>query len=205
MAAAIRQTGMEEDAYDLRRCDEGCRPSRCKLERLQRKPGAVQLRQMRDVDRCHRCRLLRDQPEGFAGRRQGWLRAGAECGAGKERQLAVGVESRYSRRLEEGRRRGKIHRMGNQQGLHQARRFERRMGQRPAGTRTSLYPNAEYFKGAPFAQLTLASIDAADPNKPTVQPVPYVGVQYAAIPEFQGIGTTVGKQFSAALSGSSTV
>jgi sorbitol/mannitol transport system substrate-binding protein len=30
-------------------------------------------------------------------------------------------------------------------------------------------------------------------------------VQYAAIPEFQGIGTTVGQQFSAALSGSTTV
>ena len=58
---------------------------------------------------------------------------------------------------------------------------------------------------APFAALTLASIDAADPNKPTVQPVPYVGVQYAAIPEFQGIGTVVGQQFSAALSGASTV
>jgi sorbitol/mannitol transport system substrate-binding protein len=38
-----------------------------------------------------------------------------------------------------------------------------------------------------------------------VQPVPYVGVQYAAIPEFQGIGTQVGQQFSAALSGSTTV
>jgi sorbitol/mannitol transport system substrate-binding protein len=61
------------------------------------------------------------------------------------------------------------------------------------------------LKAAPFAKLTLASIDTADPNKPTVQPVPYVGVQYAAIPEFQGIGTTVGQQFSAALSGSSTV
>jgi sorbitol/mannitol transport system substrate-binding protein len=35
--------------------------------------------------------------------------------------------------------------------------------------------------------------------------VPYVGVQYAAIPEFQGIGTTVGQQFAAALSGASTV
>jgi sorbitol/mannitol transport system substrate-binding protein len=75
----------------------------------------------------------------------------------------------------------------------------------PPGTRTSLYQNAEYLKVAPFAKLTLASIDAADPNRPTVQPVPYVGVQYAAIPEFQGIGTTVGQQFSAALSGSSTV
>jgi sorbitol/mannitol transport system substrate-binding protein len=75
----------------------------------------------------------------------------------------------------------------------------------PPGTRTSLYQNPDYLKVAPFAKLTLASIDAADPNKPTVQPVPYVGVQYAAIPEFQGIGTTVGQQFSAALSGASTV
>lgn len=75
----------------------------------------------------------------------------------------------------------------------------------PPGTRTSLYQNPEYLKAAPFAKMTLASIDAADPSHPTVKPVPYVGVQYAAIPEFQGIGTAVGQQFSAALSGSSTV
>ncbi len=75
----------------------------------------------------------------------------------------------------------------------------------PPGTRTSLYGNAEYLKAAPFAKLTLASIDSADPNNPAVKPVPYVGIQYAAIPEFQGIGTAVGQQFSAALSGASTV
>ena len=75
----------------------------------------------------------------------------------------------------------------------------------PPGTRTSLYENPEYQKAAPFAKLTLASINAADPNKPTVKPVPYVGVQFVAIPEFQGIGTTVGQQFSAALAGASTV
>jgi sorbitol/mannitol transport system substrate-binding protein len=75
----------------------------------------------------------------------------------------------------------------------------------PPGTRSSLYQNPEYLKVAPFAKLTLASIDAADPNKPTVKPVPYVGVQYAAIPEFQGIGTSVGQQFSAALAGSTSV
>ncbi len=75
----------------------------------------------------------------------------------------------------------------------------------PPGTRTSLYQNAEYLKAAPFAKLTLASIDSADPNHPTVKPVPYVGIQYAAIPEFQGIGTAVGQQFSAALSGSTSV
>jgi sorbitol/mannitol transport system substrate-binding protein len=75
----------------------------------------------------------------------------------------------------------------------------------PPGTRTSLYQNPEYLKAAPFAKPTLASIDSADPNHPTVKPVPYVGIQYAAIPEFQGIGTAVGQQFSAALSGATTV
>ncbi|HEX2888627.1 sugar ABC transporter substrate-binding protein [Vineibacter terrae] len=75
----------------------------------------------------------------------------------------------------------------------------------PPGTRTSLYRNADYLKAAPFAKLTLASIDSADPNNPAVKPVPYVGIQYAAIPEFQGIGTAVGQQFSAALSGSTSV
>jgi sorbitol/mannitol transport system substrate-binding protein len=75
----------------------------------------------------------------------------------------------------------------------------------PPGTRTSLYQNADYLKAAPFAKLTIDSINSADPNHPTVKPVPYVGVQYAAIPEFQGLGTTVGQQFSAALSGATTV
>jgi len=75
----------------------------------------------------------------------------------------------------------------------------------PPGTRTSLYKNEAYLKAAPFAKLTLASIESADPNHPTVKPVPYVGIQYAAIPEFQGIGTAVGQQFSAALSGSTSV
>jgi len=75
----------------------------------------------------------------------------------------------------------------------------------PPGTRTSLYNNADYLKAAPFAKLTIESINSADPSHPTVKPVPYVGVQYAAIPEFQGLGTTVGQQFSAALSGATTV
>ena len=75
----------------------------------------------------------------------------------------------------------------------------------PPGTRKSLYANADYQKAAPFAKMTLDSINAADPTKPTVKPVPYVGVQFVAIPEFQGIGTAVGQQFSAALAGKETV
>ena len=73
----------------------------------------------------------------------------------------------------------------------------------PPGTRTSLYANPEYQK-VPFAQMTLDSINSADPTNPTVDPVPYVGVQFVAIPEFQGLGTAVGQQFSAALAGTMT-
>jgi sorbitol/mannitol transport system substrate-binding protein len=73
----------------------------------------------------------------------------------------------------------------------------------PPGTRVSLYNNPEYLK-VPFAQMTLNSMNAADPTKPTVKPVPYVGVQFASIPEFAGIGTKVGELFSAALAGQIT-
>ncbi len=73
----------------------------------------------------------------------------------------------------------------------------------PPGTRTSLYANPEYAK-VPFAKMTLDSINAADPTHPTVDEVPYVGVQFVAIPEFAGIATEVGQQFSAALAGTTT-
>ena len=73
----------------------------------------------------------------------------------------------------------------------------------PPGTRASLYANPEYAK-VPFAKMTLDSINAADPTHPTVKPVPYVGVQFVAIPEFAGIATTVGQIFSAALAGEKT-
>ena len=73
----------------------------------------------------------------------------------------------------------------------------------PPGTRTSLYANPEYAK-VPFAKMTLDSINLADPKNPTVKPVPYVGVQFVAIPEFAGIATTVGQIFSAALAGEKT-
>ncbi|MGF1476029.1 MAG: ABC transporter substrate-binding protein [Geminicoccaceae bacterium] len=70
----------------------------------------------------------------------------------------------------------------------------------PPGSRTSLYENPEYQK-VPFAEKTLESINAADPNNPTVDDVPYVGIQYVAIPEWAGIGTAAGQEFSAMLAG----
>ncbi|NUH64360.1 sugar ABC transporter substrate-binding protein [Sulfitobacter sp. S0837] len=75
----------------------------------------------------------------------------------------------------------------------------------PPGTRTSLYENAEYQEAAPFAEMTLSSINAADPKNPSVKPVPYTGVQFVAIPEFAGIATQVGQEISAALAGQQTV
>lgn len=74
----------------------------------------------------------------------------------------------------------------------------------PPGSRTSLYENPEYSQ-IPFAKMTLDSINAADPNDPTVGDVPYVGIQYVAIPEWQGIGTAAGQEFSAMLAGQQTV
>ncbi|APH73153.1 ABC transporter substrate-binding protein [Aquibium oceanicum] len=71
----------------------------------------------------------------------------------------------------------------------------------PPGTRTSLYENPEYQKAAPFAEMTLNSMNAANTQKSSVQDIPYTGGQFVAIPEFQGIGTSVGQQFSAALAG----
>jgi len=58
---------------------------------------------------------------------------------------------------------------------------------------------------APFAQMTLDSILAADPNNPTVDPVPYTGVQFMAIPEFAGFWTEVSQEFSAAYAGQQSV
>ena len=75
----------------------------------------------------------------------------------------------------------------------------------PPGTRLSTYALPEYQEAAPFAATVLASIEAADPAKPTKDPVPYTGIQYVTIPEFQGIGTVVGQQISAALAGQTSV
>ncbi len=75
----------------------------------------------------------------------------------------------------------------------------------PPGTRTSLYQNEQYQKAAPFAAITLKAMQAADTQHPSVQKVPYTGGQFVSIPEFQGIGTAVGQQFSAAVAGQESV
>jgi len=75
----------------------------------------------------------------------------------------------------------------------------------PPGTRKSTYDNADYTKAAPFAGMVLKQILSADPTHPTKDPVPYTGIQFVAIPEFQALGTSVGQAIAAALSGQQSV
>src|SRR4030088_2236575 len=75
-------------------------------------------------------------------------------------------------------------------------------GNVPSGARKSTYDAAgykEYAKG--FAAITLDSIEKADPAKPTIKPVPYTGVQFVQIPEFQDLGTRVSQEFASAIAG----
>jgi sorbitol/mannitol transport system substrate-binding protein len=76
----------------------------------------------------------------------------------------------------------------------------------PPGTRTSLYDNPQYqAKAKAFASITLQSIDGTDPDHPTVNPVPYVGVQYVDIPQFEVLGVQVGQQIAGAIAGTESV
>jgi len=75
----------------------------------------------------------------------------------------------------------------------------------PPGTRISTYANANYIKAAPFAETVKASVLTADITHPTKDPVPYTGIQYVAIPEFQAMGTQVGQLVASALAGQTTV
>src|SRR5271170_3641252 len=76
----------------------------------------------------------------------------------------------------------------------------------PPGTRTSLYDNPNYLSAAKaFAPITIASIDSADPDHPTLNPVPYIGIQYVDIPQFESLGVTVGQQIAGAIAGTESV
>jgi sorbitol/mannitol transport system substrate-binding protein len=76
----------------------------------------------------------------------------------------------------------------------------------PPGTRTSLYSNPAYLTAAKaFAPITIASIDSTDPDHPTLNPVPYVGIQYVDIPQFESLGVTVGQQIAGAIAGTESV
>ena len=59
----------------------------------------------------------------------------------------------------------------------------------PPGARTSTYSIPEYAEAAAaYAPITLEVMSAVNPVQPGVNPQPWVGVQYVAIPEFQDVG-----------------
>ena len=92
-----------------------------------------------------------------------------------------------------------------------SRRYIAMVGERfgwlriPPGSRASTYEIPAYLRAAPFAPLVREAILNADYTKPSALPVPYVGIQYVGIPEFQALGTEVGQEISAALAGHATV
>ncbi|SNB64954.1 sorbitol-binding protein /mannitol-binding protein [Arboricoccus pini] len=75
----------------------------------------------------------------------------------------------------------------------------------PPGTRKSTYAIADYMKAAPFAPIVQQAIISADLKHPTKDPVPYTGIQYVAIPEFQALGTQVGQNVAGALTGQMSI
>ena len=59
----------------------------------------------------------------------------------------------------------------------------------PPGARTSTYSIPEYKEAAAaYAPITLEVMSAVNPVQPGVNPQPWVGIQYVAIPEFQDVG-----------------
>jgi sorbitol/mannitol transport system substrate-binding protein len=76
----------------------------------------------------------------------------------------------------------------------------------PPGTRVSTYKNPNYKKAAgKFASIVLRSMVTADPKHQTLKPVPYTGVQFVGIPEFQRIGTLVTQNLAGAVAGHTSV
>jgi sorbitol/mannitol transport system substrate-binding protein len=76
----------------------------------------------------------------------------------------------------------------------------------PPGSRFSSYQIPQYRSlSASYGPLTLQSINATNSAHPTVHPVPYTGIQFLDIPEFQDLGTNVSQQLSAAIAGQQSV
>lgn len=75
----------------------------------------------------------------------------------------------------------------------------------PPGTRKSTYARPEYKQAAPFGDFVLKAIESANPNDSSMQKIPYTGVQFVGIPEFQSFGTVVGQSIAGVVAGQTTV
>ena len=76
----------------------------------------------------------------------------------------------------------------------------------PPGARTSTYAIPEYKAAAKaFAAITLEVMSAVNPAKPGLNPQPWTGIQFVAIPEFQDVGNKVAQLVADALAGRKTI
>ncbi|MEU4362369.1 sugar ABC transporter substrate-binding protein [Promicromonospora sp. NPDC023987] len=76
----------------------------------------------------------------------------------------------------------------------------------PPGSRLSTYEIPEYAEvSQAYADATLESMNGATQEATMTHDVPYPGIQFVGIPEFQDLGTRVGQQMSAAIAGQITV
>jgi sorbitol/mannitol transport system substrate-binding protein len=76
----------------------------------------------------------------------------------------------------------------------------------PPGSRLSTYEIPEFVEASSgAAAVTLDALRTIDPTNATTEPVPYTGIQYVQIPEFQDLGTRVSQQFAAVLAGNQSV
>ncbi len=66
----------------------------------------------------------------------------------------------------------------------------------PPASRSSTY-KLDAYKNAPYAAMTLKTLESTDFTKPTLDPVPYVGLQYVAMPEFADWGTKMTEYLAA--------
>ena len=76
----------------------------------------------------------------------------------------------------------------------------------PPGSRLSTYEIPEYAEVAQaYAEPTLSAMAGASQETSMTGSVPYPGLQFVGIPEFQDLGTRVAQQISAAIAGQKTV
>lgn len=78
---------------------------------------------------------------------------------------------------------------------------EKGIGRVPPGTLSSLYQDPNYLDQAPFAEMTLQAIQQADPNRATLLPVPYQGIQYVGIEEYGFIADLFGRKVLSVVEG----
>lgn len=76
----------------------------------------------------------------------------------------------------------------------------------PPGSRQSTYEIPEYREvSQAYAEPTLNAMQNATQENTMTEPVPYEGIQFVAIPEFQDLGTRVAQQISASIAGQTSI